>query len=142
MVVKKYFKCHIGKALLIVDFFITVMTFVAFGPTTGLFSMVGLVIRSFAVDFFLEEMNTYKSFTIITDKPEQIYNFITITLHRGATVYHAEGLYEHTDKTVILTAQNKKTGNSFAGSHQAGGPARLCVDYQHQRSHWKRIPRR
>ena len=110
MVVKKYFKCHIGKALLVVDFFITVMTFVAFGPTTGLFSMVGLVIRSFAVDFFLEDMNTYKSFTIITDKPEQIYNFITITLHRGATVYHAEGLYEHTDKTVILTAQNKKQG--------------------------------
>ena len=86
------------------------MTFVAFGPTTGLFSMVGLVVRSFAVDFFLEDMNTYKSFTIITDKPEQIYNFITITLHRGATVYHAEGLYEHTDKTVILTAQNKKQG--------------------------------
>ena len=54
MVVKKYFKCHIGKALLVVDFFIMVMTFVAFGPTTGLFSMVGLVIRSFAVDFFLE----------------------------------------------------------------------------------------
>lgn len=71
---------------------------------------MGLVIRSFAVDFFLEDMNTYKSFTIITDKPEQIYNFITITLHRGATVYHAEGLYEHTDKTVILTAQNKKQG--------------------------------
>ena len=39
MVVKKYFKCHIGRALLIVDFFITIMTFVAFGPTTGLFSI-------------------------------------------------------------------------------------------------------
>lgn len=68
MIVKKYFKCHIGRALLIVDFFITLMTFVAFGPETGLFSMVGLFIRSFAVDLFLENMNTYKYFTIITDK--------------------------------------------------------------------------
>lgn len=110
MIVKKYFKCHIGKALLIVDFFITIMTFVAFGPTTGLFSMVGLIIRSFAVDFFLEDMNTYKSFTIITDKPEAIYDYITNTLHRGATIYNAEGLFKHTDKTVILTAQSKKQG--------------------------------
>ena len=110
MVVKKYFKCHIGRALLIVDFFITIMTFVAFGPTTGLFSIVGLVIRSFAVDFFLEDMNTYKSFTIITDKPDAIYDYITNTLHRGATIYNAEGLFEHTNKTIILTAQSKKQG--------------------------------
>ena len=110
MVVKKYFKCHIGRALLTVDFFITIMTFVAFGPTTGLFSIVGLVIRSFAVDFFLEDMNTYKSFTIITDKPDAIYDYITNTLHRGATIYNAEGLFEHTNKTIILTAQSKKQG--------------------------------
>lgn len=110
MVVKKYFKCHIGKALLVVDFFITVMTFVAFGPTTGLFSILGLVMRSFAVDFFLEEMNTYKSFTIITDHAEEIYQYITQVLHRGATIYHAEGVFEHSDKTIILTAQSKQQG--------------------------------
>ena len=108
MIVKKYFKCHIGRALLIVDFFITLLTFVAFGPETGLFSMVGLFIRSFAVDLFLENMNTYKYFTIITDKPQEIYSYITDVLHRGATVYQAEGLYEHTEKTVIMTAQGKK----------------------------------
>ena len=108
MIVKKYFKCHIGRALLIVDFFITLLTFVAFGPETGLFSMVGLFIRSFAVDLFLENMNTYKYFTIITDKPQEIYSYITDVLHRGATVYQAEGLYKHTEKTVIMTAQVKK----------------------------------
>lgn len=108
MIVKKYFKCHIGRALLIVDFFITLLTFVAFGPETGLFSMVGLFIRSFAVDLFLENMNTYKYFTIITDKPQEIYSYITDVLHRGATVYQAEGLYKRTEKTVIMTAQGKK----------------------------------
>lgn len=108
MIVKKYFKCHIGRALLIVDFFITLLTFVGFGPETGLFSMVGLFIRSFAVDLFLENMNTYKYFTIITDKPQEIYSYITDVLHRGATVYQAEGLYKHTEKTVIMTAQGKK----------------------------------
>ena len=108
MIVKKYFKCHIGRALLIVDFIITLLTFVAFGPETGLFSMVGLFIRSFAVDLFLENMHPYKYFTIITDKPQEIYSYITDVLHRGATVYQAEGLYKHTEKTVIMTAQGKK----------------------------------
>ncbi len=110
MVVKKYFKCHIGKALLMVDFFITIMTFVAFGPTTGLFSIMGLLIRSYAVDFFLEEMNTYKSFTIITDKPKEIYDYITTVLHRGATIYSAEGVFQHSNKTIVLTAQSKQQG--------------------------------
>lgn len=110
MIVKKYSRIHIGKALLIVDFLITAMTFVAFGPTTGLFSMLGLVIRSYAVDMILVSMNTYKSFTIITDKPEEICEFIKNILHRGATVYHAEGMFQHTDKTVILTVVNKPQG--------------------------------
>ena len=34
--------------------------------------------------------------------------YITDVLHRGATVYQAEGLYKHTEKTVIMTAQGKK----------------------------------
>lgn len=110
MIVKKYSKMHIGKALLVVDFIITAMTFIAFGPTTGLFSILGLIVRSFAVDMFLESMNTYKSFTIITDRPESICTFIKSQLRRGATVYHAEGMFQHTDKTVILTAVSKQQG--------------------------------
>lgn len=110
MIVKKYSKMHIGKALLCVDFLITALTFVAFGPATGLFSMLGLAVRSYAVDLILESMNTYKSFTIITDKPEEICNFIKITLKRGATVYHAQGMFQHTDKTVVLTAVSKQQG--------------------------------
>ena len=35
-------------------------------------------------------------------------SYITDVLHRGATVYQAEGLYKHTEKTVIMTAQGKK----------------------------------
>lgn len=110
MIVKKYSSLHIGRALLVVDFFITALTFVAFGPTTGLFSMLGLVVRSFAVDMFLESMNTYKSFTIITDHPESICTFIKAQLHRGATVYNAEGMFQHTNKTIILTAVSKQQG--------------------------------
>lgn len=110
MVVKKYSHMQIGKALMGVDFIITALTFVAFGPTTGLFSMLGLFVRSYAVDMILEGMNTYKSFTIITDHAKQICDYIKDDLHRGATVYHAEGMFQHTDKTVIITAMRRQEG--------------------------------
>lgn len=110
MIVKKFSHIHIGKALLLVDFVITAFAFVAFGPATGLFSMLGLVVRSFAVDGILEQINTYKSFTIITTSPSDIENFIKNELKRGATIYQAKGAYEGSEKTIILTAVNKPQG--------------------------------
>ncbi len=122
MVVKKYSHMQIGKALMGVDFLITAMTFVAFGPTTGLFSMLGLFVRSYAVDMILEGMNTYKSFTIITDQAKQICDYIKDELHRGATVYHAEGMFQHTDKTVIITAMRRQEGIKLQGIIKKADP--------------------
>ncbi len=56
-------------------------------------------------------MNTYKSFTIVTEKPQDICDFITSSLGRSATVYNATGLFEHKDKTIILTVVNKQQGH-------------------------------
>lgn len=122
MIVKKYSKMHIGVALMYVDFVITAFTFIAFGPATGLFSILGLVVRSYAVDFILVSMNTYKSFNIITDKPQEICEFIKTSLHRGATVYHAEGMFQHADKTVILTVVSKPQAVKLQGYIQSVDP--------------------
>lgn len=113
MILKKYTHTSSGSALFAVDTLIALVTFFAFGPTTGLFSILGLGVKSLIVDFVMENMNMCKSFTIITDKPERICDFIRIDLHRGATVYKAEGMYNHGDKTVILTAVNKQQGISL-----------------------------
>ena len=61
----------------------------------------------------MESMNMCKSFTIITDKPDNICSYIKDTLKRGATVYKAEGIYNHSDKTVIMTAVSKQQGISL-----------------------------
>ena len=110
MILKKYTSINIGNALFIVDFLIAATTFFAFGPTTGLFSIFGLGIKSLIVDFIMEHMNLCKSFTIITDKALPICDFIKVELHRGATVYHAQGMYNQTDKTVIMTAVSRPQG--------------------------------
>lgn len=110
MIMKKFSNINTGSALLLADAAIAFASFIAFGPTTGLFSVFGLAIRSIVVNNVMEGMNLCKSFTIITEHAEPILDFIKIDLHRGATVHMATGMYNHTDKTVIMTAVSRAQG--------------------------------
>ena len=107
MVLRKYTSLDIGKALICSDMVITLAACVAFGMETGLFSILGLVMKSLLVDMVLENINTHKYFHIITTKPQAIEEFITSTLHRGATELHGEGAYTHEGRTVLLTVMNR-----------------------------------
>ena len=108
MVLRKFNSLNIGNALMISDSIITVMACVAFGMETGLFSILGLVIKSVMVDMVLENINTHKCFHIITAHPELVEPFITQNLHRGATELHGEGAYTHEGRTVLLTVVNRR----------------------------------
>ena len=107
MVLKKYTNLDIGKALICSDLVITLLACAAFGMETGLFSILGLVMKSLLVDLVLENINTHKYFHIITTKPEEIEAYITAKLHRGATELHGEGAYTHEGRTVLLTVMKR-----------------------------------
>lgn len=107
MILKKYTSINIGNCLLCVDFLITVMACVAFGMETGLFSVLGLMIKSMMVDMVLENIKICKCFHIITTTPGPIVDYIVKELRRGATELHGEGAYTHENKTVILTVVSR-----------------------------------
>ena len=110
MIMRKYTTLDIGRALLISDCVITFAACFAFGMTTGLFSILGLVIKSLLVDMVLENINTNKCFHIITAPPEPIEQYIIHSLKRGATRLHGEGIYTHEGREVILTVVNRRQG--------------------------------
>lgn len=107
MILRKYTNLNIGNALLFVDFAITVAACFAFGIETGLFSVLGLGLKSVIVDMVLENFRVHKAFQIITSKPDEIISFVTGELKRGATEMHGEGAFTHENKTVILTVVNR-----------------------------------
>lgn len=108
MVLRKFTSLDIGKALMLSDCVITLMACVAFGMETGLMSVLGLLIKSLLVDMVLENINIHKCFHIITANPQPIEQYITKTLHRGATELHGEGAYTHEGRTVLLTVMNRR----------------------------------
>lgn len=108
MVLRKFTSLDIGKALLASDLVITLLACVAFGMETGLYCILGLVMKSLLVDMVLESINVHKCFHIITSHPEPIEQFITGNLGRGATRVHGEGVYTHEGREVILTVMNRR----------------------------------
>ena len=107
MLLKKKTSVNIGNALFCVDFLITVAACFAFGMETGLFSMLGLLLKAMLVDMVLENIKIHKAFQIITTTPEPIVDYIVQTLHRGATKIEGEGAFTHEDKVIILTVVNR-----------------------------------
>ncbi len=108
MILKKYAKIDIGKALFLVDAVIAVTAGLVFGIETGLFSCLGLIAKAFFVDSVIESINTSKYFTIVTENPEPVLDFIMTELHRGATEStEFEGAYSKKKKTLILTVVNR-----------------------------------
>ena len=103
LIVKKYSKIDVGKALLLTDFIIAASTFIIFDIRTGLFSLLGLFTKAFLVDGVIESIGKNKYITIITAHPETITPFILEGMHRGYTSYKAKGGYTGEEKTIIIT---------------------------------------
>lgn len=107
MILKKFTSLDIGMALLYVDVLIAGSTLVLINVETGLFSLLGLVLKSVLVDSVIESLNRKKSFIVVTSCPQEVCDFITHDLHRSATFWKGEGAYSHQDKWVVLTALSR-----------------------------------
>ena len=103
LIVKKYTSMNIGGALMAADALITIAALVFFGVKAGLFSILGLLMKSVLVDFVTDSFQTRKCFHIITADPEPIVRFIIEQLHRGATIEDVHGAYSHEQKALIIT---------------------------------------
>lgn len=107
MIVRKYTSLNIGSALMVADALITVAALLFFGVEAGLFSILGLLMKSFLVDLVTDSFRTKKCFQIITTNPQPIVDFIMKTLHRGATLEDVYGAYNHDKKALIITVLNR-----------------------------------
>ena len=107
MILKRYSSFDIGKALLMTDIMITVAGCFVFDIKTGLYSFLGLTIRSFMIDNFIEGFNLSKYFNVVCDEPEPICNYLVHELNRSATVVRAQGAFSGKDKYIVFTVLSR-----------------------------------
>ncbi len=107
MIMRKYTSFNIGNALMVTDFFITLAGFFVFDIETGLYSFLGLTLRSFMIDGFIESLNLSKYFNVVCNNPKPICEYIKEDLHRSATIVLAQGAFSGEDKYIIFTVLNR-----------------------------------
>ena len=107
MILKRISCLDIGSALLCVDVLIAASTLYFVGVEAGLYSVLGLVLKSVVVDSVIESLNRRKSFLAVTSRPEEVCEFITHTLNRSATCWQGSGAYSHEQKWIVLAALSR-----------------------------------
>ena len=103
MILKKYTSVNIGRGLLFSDILFTVAGFFVFDVKTGLYSMLGLIVRSALIDNFIESLNRSKYFHVVCTDPKPICQYIETTLKRDSTLVSATGSFTGDNKYIILT---------------------------------------
>lgn len=127
MIIQKYVKMDIGKALLCVDLVTVLFSFVIYDASIGLFSLLGLMCKAFVIDTCIESLNLNKYFTIICRDPDAVCRYIRQDLGRGATVYQAEGSHTHEKKFVVMTVVKRSQAILLRSFIRASEPDAFLV---------------
>lgn len=102
LIIKKFTKADIGVSVLIAEFLIACLAF-TYGVDIGLYSLLGVFVKTFVIDGVIENITKTKYVTIITTKPDVVSQVILNYIKRGFTSYEAKGGFTGDPRTVILT---------------------------------------
>lgn len=103
MILRKHTDIEIGKALLAVDLGIVAAAVAVYGPRVGLYCVLGLLMKSFMMDGFIESIRQRKVCQVICARPREVEEFIVKKLGRTATVTFGWGAYSGR-RVIILTS--------------------------------------
>lgn len=102
-ILNRFFHVNIGKSLLLVDFFVTMLGAITFGLNKGLYALLSVIINGFAIDKVIAGFNVCKEIIIISEKNEEISKFIIDELERGCTFLKGVGGYSGKENDLLYT---------------------------------------
>ena len=76
-------------------------------------TLMNIFLSNLVVDYMLQGLKSGYKFEIITDKPDQLSAEIMQKLGRGVTALHAQGMYTHAEKTLIVCIIRKRQIGEF-----------------------------
>ena len=104
LIIQKYAKIDVGRAVLFVNMFIAGGSILVFrNVKTGILSLVGLFANAFIIDIVIDNLDSCKYFIVITEKPDLVSEYIMNELHHGVTISDAIGAYTQAKKGMVHT---------------------------------------
>ncbi|MBO7649067.1 MAG: YitT family protein [Bacteroidales bacterium] len=108
MILHKYTKISLGTLVLIVDSCITLTTLIAFKQIRlPIYSIILIAIESKIIDLIVDGLKSYKTAFIVTDKVDEVRDYIINDLKRGGTVFAGTGLYQGAERKMIYVTLDR-----------------------------------
>jgi len=99
----------ISNLIIIVDSIVISLNLIAFRKIEiGLYSVISIYLISKMIDIVFEGINFSKMLYIISDKYEEIEKIVTMELKKGATGFYGKGIYNGTEKTIIMCVSKRR----------------------------------
>ncbi len=101
-IICKYFKMSIGRATIFSNGLILLCGTFVFGVNNFMYGVIILYIISMLTDKVLLGISDSKAFYIVTEKEEQVKEYILNNLSHGVTIFQARGGYDNKKQKVLF----------------------------------------
>lgn len=101
-IVSKYTKVSLGKAIWISDGLVVLSGLLVFNWEVILYGFLVLYLISFMIDRVVLGVSQNKAFYIVTDKQEEVREFLLTISDGGVTLINAKGGYSNNRETLLL----------------------------------------
>ena len=101
-ILSKYLKQSIGTSMLMSDGLIVLSSAIFFGMNSMLYSIIILYCISLIADRVILGISDSKAFFIITDKEDEVRDYIIKTLGHGVTVFKGKGGYKRQNEDLLM----------------------------------------
>lgn len=103
----KFLHMDLGNAMSVSGMVVALSSALVYDKKIVILSVLGTYLNGIVLDHFIFGFNLKKRVCIVSQKEEEIRNFILHELHSGATVYEAYGAYNLEPRREIITIVDK-----------------------------------
>ena len=106
-IMNKYLRMDLGRAMSLAGMCVALSAAFVYDKKTVVLSLLGTYFNGIVLDSFIFDHNRKRRVCIITEKKEELRQFIIHDLHSGATIYEAIGAYNLERREEIITIVDK-----------------------------------
>ena len=104
----KYFRMDLGRAMGLSGMAVALSSALCYDSKTVVLSVLGTYFGGMVVDHFIFGMNIKRRVCVISEKLDEIVNFVLHDLHSGATLNEIIGAYDNTPRREMITIVDKQ----------------------------------
>ena len=103
----KYFRMELGKAMSMAGMVVALSSGLVYDAKTVVLSVLGTYLNGIVLDHFIFGIDKKRRVCILSEKLDEIREFILHTLHSGATIYESYGAYSMQPRREIIAVVDK-----------------------------------